>query len=383
MTTIYLIRHAEAEGNLYRRIHGWYDALVTENGLRQIAALEHRFQDVQVDAVYSSDLYRTMTTARALYRPRGLQLLTDARLREINMGCWEDVPWGQAYHFQPDQMRHFHHRDPDWQVEGSESFAAVGRRMCQALTDIALAHPDQTVAVFSHGTAIRQALSDIKGLTPDQWPTQSHGDNTCVSCLAFEGGRFHIIYEIDNSHLGDELTTLGKQSWWRREGAYQDVNLWYRPLEQSTEESLYLEARREAWTSTHGSQVPFDGEGFLQDARLHLAQSPWGVTVALAGDQIAGLVQLDTQRYSQDNAGYIPFLYLMPQRRGQGLGIQLIGQAVSFFRPLGRDKLRLRCAPYNTAAQRFYEKYGFVKIGQEQGSRVPLDILEKYIGYER
>lgn len=34
MTTIYLIRHAEAEGNLYRRIHGWYDALVTENGLR-------------------------------------------------------------------------------------------------------------------------------------------------------------------------------------------------------------------------------------------------------------------------------------------------------------------------------------------------------------
>ena len=34
MTTIYLIRHAEAEGNLYRRIHGWYDALITENGFR-------------------------------------------------------------------------------------------------------------------------------------------------------------------------------------------------------------------------------------------------------------------------------------------------------------------------------------------------------------
>ena len=25
MTTIYLIRHAEAEGNLYRRAHGWYN----------------------------------------------------------------------------------------------------------------------------------------------------------------------------------------------------------------------------------------------------------------------------------------------------------------------------------------------------------------------
>ena len=25
MTQIYLVRHAEAEGNLYRRIHGHYD----------------------------------------------------------------------------------------------------------------------------------------------------------------------------------------------------------------------------------------------------------------------------------------------------------------------------------------------------------------------
>ncbi len=39
MTTIYLIRHAEAEGNLYRRIHGQYDSLVTKRGYKQIAAL--------------------------------------------------------------------------------------------------------------------------------------------------------------------------------------------------------------------------------------------------------------------------------------------------------------------------------------------------------
>ena len=31
----------------------------------------------------------------------------------------------------------------------------------------------------------------------------------------------------------------------------------------------------------------------------------------------------------------------------------------------------------------FYQRYGFYKIGEEQGSRVPLDILEKYIGYDR
>lgn len=41
MTTLYLIRHAEAEGNLYRRIHGQYNSLITDNGYRQIQALQN------------------------------------------------------------------------------------------------------------------------------------------------------------------------------------------------------------------------------------------------------------------------------------------------------------------------------------------------------
>lgn len=86
MTTIYLIRHAEAEGNLHRRIHGWYDALITENGFAQIKALEDRFRDIHIDAVWSSDLYRTCTTARAIYVPKGSALHTDPQLREINLG---------------------------------------------------------------------------------------------------------------------------------------------------------------------------------------------------------------------------------------------------------------------------------------------------------
>ena len=107
MTTIYLIRHAEAEGNLYRRIHGWYDALITDNGFAQIAALQRRFQDIHIDAVWSSDLYRTMTTARAVYVPKGLELHTDPGLREVHMGDWEDKPWGEVYRFDADRIALF------------------------------------------------------------------------------------------------------------------------------------------------------------------------------------------------------------------------------------------------------------------------------------
>ena len=103
----------------------------------------------------------------------------------------------------------------------------------------------------------------------------------------------------------------------------------------------------------------------------------------MKGDLVAGLVQLDPERYAQDNAGYIPFCYIIPELRDKGLGAQLLGHAVSIYRPMGRDKLRLRCAPYNDPAQHFYTKHGFVKIGEETNSRVPLDIMEKSIGFDR
>ena len=40
MTHIWLLRHAEAEGNVYRRNHGHYDSLLTPLGLQQVAALD-------------------------------------------------------------------------------------------------------------------------------------------------------------------------------------------------------------------------------------------------------------------------------------------------------------------------------------------------------
>ena len=128
MTTIYLIRHAEAEGNLYRRIHGWYDALVTENGWKQIQALETRFAGVHVDAVWSSDLYRTCATARAVYVPKGLELHTDPDLREINMGRWEDRTWGEVRQTEGERLLQFNHSDPAWVAPGGESLGDVGAR---------------------------------------------------------------------------------------------------------------------------------------------------------------------------------------------------------------------------------------------------------------
>jgi probable phosphoglycerate mutase len=125
----------------------------------------------------------------------------------------------------------------------------------------------------------------------------------------------------------------------------------------------------------------YNGEGFLADAKAHSDYDPKSVMVAMRGQERAGILQLDLLRDADGKVGAIPFFYLTPETRTQGLGVQLLGQAVSTYRPLGREFLRLRCAPENIRARRFYERYGFQKIGQEPGGIGTLDVLEKFIGY--
>ena len=85
MTTVYLIRHAEAEGNVYRRCHGQYDSLLTPRAYEQLPYLAKRFENVPLDAVYASDLFRARTTAKAVAAPHGMNVEIRPVLREIDI----------------------------------------------------------------------------------------------------------------------------------------------------------------------------------------------------------------------------------------------------------------------------------------------------------
>lgn len=376
MTTIYLIRHAEAEGNLYRRVHGWYDSLITENGYRQIAALEERFRDIHIDAVYSSDLFRTRTTARAIYRSKNLPLRTHPGLRELNLGEWEDRTFGAVRHSDPQQMELFNRTDPAWEVEKAETFFQLGDRLYGTVGRLARRHPNQTVAMFSHGMAIRQFLGRVKNIPPEEWHAMPHGDNTAVTCLTFDGEKFTIQYEMDNSHLPEDISTLARQSWWRKDKkAAADVNLWADiPVKTwSQDQELYLKLRREACPGVEDALLLAEAEELWNRWPCGM----WNINIFHAGERPIGVILYD-DRCNTKRTGYIKFLSLLPEDRGRGLGIQLIGAAVSMHRNSGRDRLRLHCPADNDRARRFFQKYGFKKIGEGPEG----DLLEKYIGFE-
>ena len=155
MTRIWLLRHAEAEGNLYRRIHGCTDSGLTELGFRQLKPLGERFAGVPLDAVYASDLRRAQQTAAALAEPKGLTVRILPELREVNMGAWEDQCWGYVARFEPEQYRALNKDPAKFTVPGCEPYEVSVRRILGAVRQIAAENPGGEVAAVAHGCIIR------------------------------------------------------------------------------------------------------------------------------------------------------------------------------------------------------------------------------------
>jgi probable phosphoglycerate mutase len=201
MTTLYLIRHAQGQGNLHHFAQGHLDSGVTELGTAQISALERRFEHVDIDKVYSSDLSRAVLTAQAVAKPKALPIQTRPDLREICVGVWEGRNWDEIRQEYPRQLDAFLRNSEDWRVPGSETMEQVRRRMMTALVEISEENDGKTVAVFSHGCALRLALGAMLG----QRQEDGVGGNTSVSKAEYDHGSFRVLYRDDMSHLNESV----------------------------------------------------------------------------------------------------------------------------------------------------------------------------------
>ncbi len=371
MTEVYLIRHTQAEGNCYRMMQGFWDGAVTSLGFQEIAALGKRFSDIHVDAVYSSDLTRAVETAEGIARPRHLPVYTDSRLRELNMGPWEMQFFGNlSYHF-PEKIDLFLHDPGSWKVDGAETLYDVIDRAYPALCEIAERHDDETIAVVSHGMTIRCLLTRILGTGFSGANLLPIHKNTAISKLIYKNGVFSVEYMNDAAHITPLVTNE-----WHSVAAMRDEI-----FDPSEDPAFYQSCYTDAWSfAHHGNMDGFHPDHYYKSARTHHADHPGAVKKLFLDDACIGLIDCNTEEGSHAGYGWISLLYLMPEYRGKGYGVQALGRAISLYTELGRGSIRLVASSSNTSALRFYKKNGFSVISQRTWPRENLFVLEKKIG---
>ncbi len=186
MTTIYLIRHAQSVSNLSGRFMGQYNVPLSEYGRGQLAGLAEYFKEIHLDALYASPLMRARDTAIAAGSNQGLMPILRPRLMEIGGGVWENMTWDDIKETHAEEYRIW--RDEPWKfkVEGGEHMREVYDRVAAEMTCIAEENDGKTVAVASHGCAIRNFMCHAYGIGLEAMNSLPFFANAGVCRLSWE-----------------------------------------------------------------------------------------------------------------------------------------------------------------------------------------------------
>ena len=152
-----VVRHGETVWNAQGKPQGHLDSDLTELGVAQAGAVAEALSSDRFDVLYSSDLGRAMRTAGVVAERLGMEVITDARLRERNLGVMQGLTMAQFQQRHPSEYELFHKGDPDYCVPEGESARQRHDRAVACGEELARRHAGQRVLMITHG-GILQSL---------------------------------------------------------------------------------------------------------------------------------------------------------------------------------------------------------------------------------
>jgi probable phosphoglycerate mutase len=193
-TVVLLIRHAHTDA-----VGAWLagrrdDVPLNQAGRAQAERLRTRLTSVDIGAVYSSPMQRAIETAGPLARERGLRILPNLDLTEIDFGEWTGARL-DALDADPRWTR-FNRLRSMAPVPRGERAIDVQARIVRALEDARIRHPNATVAFVTHCDVIRLAILHVAG-APIDFIHRFEIAPASITAVALGNGHPGLLYVND------------------------------------------------------------------------------------------------------------------------------------------------------------------------------------------
>ena len=205
MTKVYVVRHCETMGNSKKVFQGSCDLPVTEIGEKQLACLGERFKEIYLDKIFVSPQLRAQKTALAIAHPKGMEVITQTDLREIDGGVIEGLTMGEIFEKYRSLEDTWNDSPQDFSPQNGESMRQVYNRVSALIKKLVSENKGQTFAIVSHGAAIRNLIcyltkGDVEKLNDVPWC-----NNTAVSLFEIDENKVNTVFFNNTDHLSDDL----------------------------------------------------------------------------------------------------------------------------------------------------------------------------------
>ena len=210
MTKLIFIRHGQSTYNLEHRYTGQLDIPLTEKGVRQAEiTAEYVLKNYKIDAIYSSDLSRSVNTAKPIADALGLPIKTDARLREIHAGDWQDRLFSEIKETCKEEYDKYVSSGGCVRTPNGESLEDVLNRTYAAVLDIIRENEGKTVLISSHNGPIKTLAVPFLGQKLPDTKSVSNNSVTEVDC---DGGKYTVVKLGYDEHLSGMITAFTEKT---------------------------------------------------------------------------------------------------------------------------------------------------------------------------
>ena len=220
VTTLYLIRHCEALGNINDTFQGSLDEDITEKGARQLEKLAERCKYFSFDVIYSSPLIRAYKTAQAADKYHSLPIITDDAFKEIDGGEFEGCKWDMLPVLFPDSYGYWKNDFAGFKTEKGESMRQVFERVSKGTMRVVTENKGKNILIVSHGCAIRNLCCFLLGRKLEEIGDCEWVDNTGITCFSFDDElKPSLVFINDCEHLKNDPDLAPHQMFWRNKNS--------------------------------------------------------------------------------------------------------------------------------------------------------------------
>jgi 2,3-bisphosphoglycerate-dependent phosphoglycerate mutase len=199
MIRVFVARHGETEWNREGRWQGQGGPGLNETGREQSRALAARLAQLELDALYTSDLARAAETAEIVATATGLTAVDDAGLREVDVGDWRGLTREQVALSHPDGYRRWLQGEAGW--DGGETYEQMHTRVVATVAAIVATAPGRRIAVISHGGAVRALAAHAVGLPKHERLRIDGARNCSLTTVQYGPDGIRLVGYNDDGHL--------------------------------------------------------------------------------------------------------------------------------------------------------------------------------------